>query len=97
MPASPEIGRRTLACSDSEGRLYLWDIVSRKRLPAPDELTSRLVQCVAWSPVGNELATQNSALSGDIVLLSPACSSYDMYESYEHRGRHFARLAEAAA
>lgn len=35
------------------------------------------------------------AESGDVVLLSPACSSFDMYESYEHRGRHFTRLARA--
>ena len=32
------------------------------------------------------------ASPGDVVLLSPACSSFDMYESYEHRGRHFAEL-----
>jgi len=34
---------------------------------------------------------------GDAVLLSPACSSFDMYDSYEHRGRHFVRLVQAAA
>ncbi len=34
---------------------------------------------------------------GDVVLLSPACSSFDMYESYEHRGRHFAALAKEVA
>jgi len=37
------------------------------------------------------------ARSGDVVLLSPACSSFDMYESYEHRGRHFAALARDVA
>jgi UDP-N-acetylmuramoylalanine--D-glutamate ligase len=30
-----------------------------------------------------------------IVLLSPACASYDQYKSFEHRGRHFRELAEA--
>ncbi len=38
-----------------------------------------------------------AARPGDAVLLSPACSSFDMYESYEHRGRHFTRLVREAA
>jgi UDP-N-acetylmuramoylalanine--D-glutamate ligase len=29
------------------------------------------------------------ALPGEIVLLAPACASYDMFENYEHRGRVF--------
>lgn len=29
------------------------------------------------------------ATPGDIVLLSPACASFDMYDNFEHRGRVF--------
>lgn len=35
------------------------------------------------------------AQPGDAVVLSPACSSYDMFDNYEHRGRVFAAAVEA--
>lgn len=35
------------------------------------------------------------AQPGDAVVLSPACSSYDMFDNYEHRGRAFAAAVEA--
>lgn len=40
-----------------------------------------------------ELARKLSS-SGDDVLLSPACASWDMYKSYEIRGQHFKDLVK---
>ncbi len=37
----------------------------------------------------------SKASSGDIVLLSPACSSFDMFKDYEERGRTFKRCVRA--
>jgi len=37
---------------------------------------------------------RHSAHKGDAVLLSPACASFDMFKSFEHRGETFVKLVE---
>jgi len=48
---------------------------------APHEQASDMHDAVAKSFAAAE--------PGDIVLLAPACASFDMFESFEHRGRVF--------
>ncbi len=40
-------------------------------------------------------AAAQAAGPGEVVLLSPACASYDQYADYEERGAHFRQLVSA--
>ena len=47
----------------------------------PCQITDNLIQAVTEAG--------RNAVPGDVVLLSPACASFDMFDSYQHRGEAF--------
>jgi UDP-N-acetylmuramoylalanine--D-glutamate ligase len=48
------------------------------------------VKIVRAGTLGEAVAGATAAASsGDVVLLAPACSSFDQFDNYEHRGRAF--------
>ena len=56
---------------------------------APVQMVSSLDEAVA--------AAAEQAESGDVVLLSPACASFDMFSGYVERGNTFAACVRQLA
>jgi UDP-N-acetylmuramoylalanine--D-glutamate ligase len=66
---------------------------------AADELAAALapagVQLERCSDLESAVARAAAEASpGDVVLLSPACASFDQFENFEHRGEEFRRLVQ---
>ena len=66
---------------------------------AADKIEKQIAGSVAIERAGTidravEIAS-HAARPGDVVLLAPACASFDQFESFEHRGRVFKELVNA--
>lgn len=63
---------------------------------AAEKIAAQLGQAVPLEQAGTlERAVRAAfehATPGDIVLLAPACASFDQFENYEHRGRVFKQV-----
>ena len=81
-PALRARGRRVLAIGEAQDR-----IVSRLGDVLPVERAASLEEAVARAAA--------AAVPGDVVLLAPACSSFDMFRDYADRGRQFKALVTA--
>jgi UDP-N-acetylmuramoylalanine--D-glutamate ligase len=68
---------------------------------AAEKIQSHIKGTTQIVPSGTlEAAVKQAALasqSGDVVLLAPACASFDQFQNYEHRGRVFKEIVRQLA
>ena len=73
---------------------------TKEKIKAAVEASSRFADSGLEIIIVNDMAeavntARAKAKEGDIVSLSPACASFDMYRMFEDRGNHFKSLVNA--
>jgi UDP-N-acetylmuramoylalanine--D-glutamate ligase len=83
-PALRAHGKRVLAIGEAQDRIVqsLSGVVPVERASSLEDAVSR---------------AQAAAAPGDVVLLAPGCSSFDMFADYADRGRQFKALVRRRA
>ena len=83
--AALALGARPAAADDVADEARLFQLTNESRLANG---RGPLTYDPAASAVARSWAAE-LARSGDAVVLSPACASYDMFQNFGHRGRVF--------
>ncbi len=78
--------------AEVHGRAYLIGETAAELAGALDRTGVPYVQCRELAVA--VAAAAQAARPGEVVLLSPACASYDQFQDFEHRGEEFRRLVQ---
>ncbi len=75
-------------------RVYLLGEVKNKLAQCLEELSYYHYDYVDDMDEAVKYSYETST-SGDVILLSPGCASWDMYQSFEQRGNHFKQIVNS--
>ncbi len=78
--------------TEVHGRAYLIGETAAELAGALDRAGVPYVRCGDLPAA--VAAAAHDARPGEVVLLSPACASYDQFKDFEHRGEEFRRLVQ---
>jgi UDP-N-acetylmuramoylalanine--D-glutamate ligase len=85
-PLTPVVAERCAAC-------YLIGAAAER---LADDLSASGVELIQCGDLERAVAeSSRRARSGEVVLLAPACASFDRYRDFEERGEHFRALVQA--